>query len=154
MVDLIGFDELHAGQYLKISGKLRRGRLFLAVEISCEPPTDEARLEGPIQSVDLHNQSLRIFSQDIRLQEGTDINDLEQRRVDLSALKPGQMVKLKGAFSRSKGFVPKKIKMKETLDFNIEELQGVVDAIDCEKKTVEVNGVKILVTDKTIIQSA
>jgi hypothetical protein len=39
------------------------------------------------------------------------------------------------------------------MDFNIEEMQGVVGKIDRTKKTLQVNGITVLVTAKTNIES-
>ncbi len=151
--DRQGLADLKVGQHVKISGKHRDGRGFLAVEITCEQAAEEdAKLEGLIQQVDPARRHLRIFDQKVLVRDGLEIKDFDSNRLSASALQAGAMVKLKGVYREREGFALRKITLEEKLDFNIEEIQGVVGKIDGEKKTMEVNGVTIVVTPKTNIE--
>ena len=147
------FDDLQVGQALKISGKFREGVGFLAVEILLEPAIEDDEIAAPLQGVDLQRQSVRLFNCDISLPAGMEIKDLKGNRVALNALTPGVMVKLKGAYDEAAGFVPQKIKIRETLEFNIEELQGAIDKIDRTRKRLQVNGIPVVVNANTVIES-
>jgi hypothetical protein len=154
MQKLNGFSGLRVGQHVKISGKHRDGQGFLAVEITCEPAADDdVKLEGLIQQVDLTKRYLRIFDQKVLIRDGLEIKDIEGNRLSLSALRPGAMAKLKGVYLEPEGFSPRKITVEARMDFNIEEMQGVVGKIDRTKKTLQVNGITVLVTAKTNIES-
>ncbi len=149
-----GFSDLRVGQQVKISGQHRDRRGFLAVEITCEPAADEgAKLEGLIQQVDPARQYLHIFGQKLLVHDGVEIKDLDSKRLSASALQPGDMVKLKGVYHEREGFVLRKITLGEKMDFNIEEIEGVIGKISPENKTLTVNGVTILITPKTNIES-
>jgi len=152
MHDLDGFASLRVGQFVKIAGKYRDREGFLAVEITCEPSLEDAKIEGLIQHVDLDRKRLSIFGQELPIDEEIEIKDVENNRVSLSALQSGKMVKLKGVYAESKLFAPVKILMKPTLEFNIEELQGAINKIDLENKTLEVNGIRTVVNAKTNIE--
>lgn len=144
------FDYLRIGQAVKISGKYRDGAGFLAVEIALEPSTVDAEIECLLQSVDLKCRLLRLCNQSIPFPEDLDLKDVEGNQVGLAALKPGVMVKLKGKYAAS-GFVPKKMKLPETLEFNVEQVQGVIEKMNRAQKTFQVNGVTILVAANTVI---
>jgi len=145
------FEDLRVGQYVIVNGKSRAMEGFLAVEIAIEPERDDAELQSAIEHVDLQRRRIVIFDQEVDIDEASEIKDRDHHRVDLAALQPGQMVKLKGTYSASGGFAPKKIRMKETMGFNIEELRGVINRIDRNKRALEVNGITVLMNDKTSI---
>ncbi|MDZ7364017.1 MAG: DUF5666 domain-containing protein [candidate division KSB1 bacterium] len=154
MQQLNGFSDLRVGQQVKISGQHRDGRGFLAVEVTCEPAAeDEAKLEGLIQHVDPAGRYLHIFDQKVLVHDGVEIKDLDSKRVSASALQPGDMAKLKGVYHQREGFILRKITLGEKMDFNIEEIEGIVEKISPENKTLTVNGVTILMTPKTNIES-
>jgi len=149
---LNGFGDFHVGHSVKISGKFRHSAGFLAVEISLEPAIDEAEIECPIQQFDPRRKMLRLCDQEILLPDGLEIKDPEGNAAGLAALQPGSMVKLKGFYTAHGGFVAKKIKLRETMEFNFEQVQGAIESIDRERKILLVNGIKILVTPKTIVE--
>jgi len=144
------FADLRTGQYVKIIGKFDPAMGFVAVEIMLEPELGDAEIMCAIGTVDLGRRRLAVFGREVPLLAIREIKDLDHRIVDVAELKPGQMVKLKGAYGERQGFIPKKIRMKETLEFNIEELRGVIDKIDPLSRHLWVNGFAVAATDKTI----
>ncbi len=146
------FNDLKEGQFLKISGIYRRNQGFLAVEIVLEPDEHSPKVEGQIEWIDASRRCLRILGQDICLDPDVEIRDNDHQPVRFEDLKPGDMVKIKGAYHDQQGFKPKSIKLKKTLEFNIEELQGKVKSIHEREKRVNINDVGILIQDFTIFQ--
>lgn len=151
-MSLINFTDLQAGHNVKITGKFREGAGFLAVEISLEPALKDSEIECPIQSVDRRRKVLRLCDQEILIADGLEIKDEEGASLNAVALEAGDMIKLKGGHTPATGFVPKKIKLRETREFYIEQVQGVIAKIDHERKIFWVNGIKILVSPKTVIE--
>lgn len=149
-----GFDHLETGQFLKISGKFCGDGRFLAVEISIEPGGEESEIEAPLQALDLRNGKLYLCNLEIRLAEDVELKDLEQNAISWNELKPGDLVKVKGRYSKPLGFVPAKVKLREMREFNIEQIQGVIDRIDPVSRTLEVNGISVWVNGKTHIEDA
>jgi hypothetical protein len=150
-MDLIEFDHLRAGQTVKISGKFRDGAGFLAVEIALAPLPAEAEIEGLVQQLEPARKQLRICGQTVLLPDEVEIKDADGNRIKLPAVKPGVMIKLKGAYAAQTGIIAKKIKLKETLEFNIEQVQGEIAKINRAQKTFQVNGITILAAANTVI---
>jgi hypothetical protein len=95
---------------------------------------------------------VRLFNHDFNLPGGVKVKDLQCNFVDISALKAGDLVKLKGKYSKSAGWAPEKINMKASMGFDIDELHGAIEKIDQERKTLEVAGFTVFVTEKTAIE--
>jgi hypothetical protein len=151
MDEFIGFNDLKVGQRVKVKGKPAEDGAFTALEISVKAPADQAEIEGLIQNLDHQKNTLRIFNREIALPGNIEVKTL-QPGAGLKGLKVGDVVKLKGKYSEAKGFVPEKIKLKETMGFNVEELQGDINKIDQEKKTLNVVGFTVVVNEKTTIE--
>jgi len=144
------FADLRIGQHVKIIGKFNPAMGFVAVEITLEPQLGDAEIMCAIGKVDLERRRMAVFDREIPLLHTHEVKDLDHRLVDLAELKSGQMVKLKGVYVERQGFLLKKIRMKETMEFNIEELRGVIDKIDPMSRHLWVNGFSVVATDKTI----
>jgi hypothetical protein len=145
-----GFADLRVGQYVKIIGKHKPAAGFLAVEVMLEPELGDAEIMCAVGKVDLERRCMGVFDQEIPLLHVHEVKALDHRVVSVAELKPGQMVKLKGAYAERQGFLLKKIRMKEAMEFNIEELRGVIDKLDPASRRCWVNGFPIVATDKTI----
>ncbi len=146
---LLSFNDLQIGEHVKVSGKFREREGFLAVEISPEAPGAEAEFSCGVQSV--AGGCLRVLGFQITAPHDLEIKDLDGNRLALSDLKPGTMLKLKGVYDEARGFTLQKLKLRETLEFNIDELQGVIAKIDHEKETLLINGVLVWTNAKTVI---
>lgn len=150
-MSLINFAELKAGDFVKICGKFRGAAGFIAVEITLEPFSSDGEIECLIQEVDRRRKVLRVCGREVFIPDGIEMKDEDGETVNSMALKAGDMIKLKGVFTAG-SFVPRKIKLRPAKEFNIEQLQGVVDRLDYERQTLAVNGVNVLVTARTVIE--
>lgn len=150
--EIIGFKELKVGQRVKARGKLAEGNTFGALEINVKPPSEglsHASIEGPLQGIDHHNQTLCILNRHVAWPSGAEVKILPSN--GLERLQAGVMVKLKGKYFPQSGFLPEQMKVQETRSFNIEVLEGTIDSIDWEAKTLNVAGFTLTVNRKTMI---
>jgi len=150
-MSLIDFAELKVGHFVKICGKFRHAAGFVAVEITLEPVSDDGEIECVIQEVDRRRKTLHVCDQEILIPDGIEMKDEDGEVVNSMALQSGDMIKLKGIFTAD-GFVPRKIKLRPAKEFNVEQVQGVIDRLDYERRTMAVNGINVLVTAKTVIE--
>ena len=155
MSDFIEFEQLQPQHYVKISGKyMDREAVFLAVELVLEPSDGEDKYEALLQEVQAEQRTIKILGQTLRIPERLKIQNLDEQEVGMDRLKKGTMVKIKGSYDPGAGFKPDKIKIKETKEFNIEELQGKVLRVDRATKQLVVNGVPVRVNQKSILLKA
>ena len=152
MSKLIRFENLREGQSIKVEGKYCKNGKVIAVEINLRPPENNDVIIGMIEKVDRQNQRLRIFGNDFFLKNGIEIRDLNYNRTGIDALDSQAMVKLKGKYTAFEGFVTEKLKLQETLAFNIDKLKGKIEKIDREAGTLKINGITISVNDQTTIE--
>jgi hypothetical protein len=143
-------ERLHEGQAIAVTGKYLLGEGFLAVEIS--PGEAEAEITCLIHAFDAQRRFLRIFEHTLALAPQVEVKDLEGELQGFAALQAGRMIKLKGKFEPAQGFQPEKIKLRETREFNIEEMQGVITRVEREAQRVYLNGIPVLINDRTILE--
>ena len=111
-----------------------------------------AQVEGLVQAVDASGGRLRLVNRDFSVPDSAVIKDTMKTEIGLDGLKEGDVVKVKGAYEPGSPFLASKVKMKESMGFNIEEMQGCIDSIDIDSRRFEMIGVTILVTEKTSIE--
>ncbi|MFQ5627327.1 MAG: hypothetical protein ACE5I1_01095 [bacterium] len=138
---------------MKIAGKTTANGGFLAVEIVLEPAETSPKLEGEIQEINQVSRKIRTFNRELTIENSIEIKDLHENIVDLSDVKVGSILKIKGKYVNGHGFVPKKIKIKQGREFNIEETQGFLESIDLQKQSLDINGITVFVNKKTIYQA-
>jgi len=148
----VNLNDLKVGQRVKVKGKPGEGNKFVALEISQKAPKDQAEIEGVLQAIDPGNNSVRILNHEFCLPADLNIQDLQRNSITLGDLKSGELVKLKGKYSQADGLASEKLKMKETMGFMVEELQGTIDKIDPAGKRLDVVGFTVVVNDKTVIE--
>ena len=151
MDQIIGFNDLKVGKRMKVRGMLGEDGVFVAQKICQEVPADDAEIEGLIQSINYQTNTLRLVNREFISPDGIVVKNLQGNIIGLKDLKAGEVVKLKGKYSALKGFVPEKIKMKKPTGLGLAELQGDIDKIDKEQKTLEVVGFKVRFNEKTAI---
>jgi len=152
MSAIVGFNDLKVGQRVKVKGKSGEDGKFTALEVNIKPSEDGAALEGKVQGVDTQKNTIRLLFRDIAMQNGVVIKNIQRNDIGLKDLKADDVIKVKGAYSAAKGFVPEKIKMQEARGFNIEEMQGQIDSVDQAGKMIEVLGVAVQISEKTEIE--
>jgi hypothetical protein len=149
MYEFTGIHDCKAGQRVKLKGKRGDHGTFVAHSITADDLADQAVIEDLIQSIEHEKNTLFILDHEIALPAAVKIKDFQRNVISLQALKAGDRVKLIGKYLDAKQFVLEKIKMKEPGGFNVAELQGAIDRIDREKKTLEVLGFTVEVNEKT-----
>ncbi len=154
MSQFIDFAELQEGQYVKIAGKFFPDTGFLAVEIVVEPVQGDDKIEAVLQKVDSQRNRIQVLNQELSLETVGWIQNTDNEPEKTAMLSPGTLVKIKGRYDEKQGFIPEKMKLKETLEFNIEELQGRILWVDREKRRLVVNGIPIVANGKTILLRA
>jgi len=152
MQQFVGFNNLQVGQRIKVKGKPGDNGSFTALDISVKPSKYDTAFEGVVQSNDPEKRVIRIFGRDYAIPAEAVVKNVQRDEVGLEAVKVGDLVKLKGSYSPSTGFVPEKVKVQESKSFNIEEVQGIINGIDKEKKSLEVAGITVIVNEKTGIE--
>jgi hypothetical protein len=151
MEQTIGFNDLKVGQRLKVKGELGDDGVFVALEINIKAQEEETAIDGLIQRIDHQKNTVRLLNREFVLPDGIAIKDLQRHSIGLQDLKAGDRVKLKGKYSKSERFVPEKIKIQETTDFDLAELQGSINKIDLEMKILDVLGFTVMVNENTSI---
>jgi hypothetical protein len=153
MEEVIGFNNLKLGQRVKVKGKLGSEGIFTALEIDLRTSKGQAAITGLLQHVDLRRNALHVLDRSILLPDNVVITDLNDRATSIVDLKPMSQLKLKGRYSGLEGFVPERIEVKETITgFNIDKLEGVIDHLDAENKTLRVIGFTVTANRKTVIE--
>lgn len=152
MLQIVGFAHLKVGQRVKIKGRSEPDGAFLALDITPKPGAYEAEFEGVVQQLDADKQALRMLNRDFAVPATALIKDVTRQESGLHAIAPGDVVKIKGTYSRAYGFLPAKLKVKERKGFNIEELQGAIQGINAEAGTLDVSGVTVRLSEKTIFE--
>ena len=151
MYDYHGFEELKVGQRLKVKGTPgSEAGTFCALEVAAKEQKDQAEIEGVVQSVDYAGRTLRVVNMTFDIPQGTVIKDVSKREIDFENLSEGDVVKVKGRYNTN--FLTEKVKMKESMGFNIEELQGNIDSINADSHMIEMMGVKVIFSEKTSIE--
>jgi hypothetical protein len=152
MEKIIGFDELKVGQRVRVKGKLEGDGTFRALEITMQPPEEEATMTSVIQNVNYDQPSISLLGRELPVPANMIIKDLDHNQVGLKELKAKTLVTVKGKYAPERGFMPFQIRMKETLGVNVDKMKGVIEAIDHEKKTLRVLGFTVTASPKTIVE--
>ena len=152
MEKVIGFDDLKVGQRVRVKGKLD-GDAVKALEITMQPPEDDASISGMLESINYEKSSLRIIGRELAVPQNVEVKDLERNLVSFKNLKAQTMVTVKGKYSPPNSFVPRLIRMKEMLGLNVEKMKGTIEAIDHEKKTLRLLGFTVQASPKTIVEA-
>jgi hypothetical protein len=141
------------GQTVKVKGTSGPGG-FTAYDLCSESDCDETTYEGPIQQIEPETRSLRLLDRDLAVPEDATIKNLLRDRIPLGELKPGDVIVAKGSFDGTSGFVPRKLKREQAYGFAIERIEGRIEAIDLAAGTVDVAGIRVTVTEQTLIRSS
>jgi hypothetical protein len=141
---LLRFNDLKVGQRVKVRSMTDKDGEFVALtihrDISKKARADKAVIESFIQSIDHQRKTLHLLNREVALPDGIVMKDSQRNFIGWEALKVGDWVKLQGKYSARKGFVPEKIKVKASRGFDVGKLQGKIDKIDQEKKTLDLAG--------------
>lgn len=150
MNESMGWGSLKVGQRVKVKGRPDAQGNFQAVEINVKPADENVALEGKVQAVDAAKNLLRLMNRDFILPQDIELKNIQRQSIALSAIKAGDLVKLKGAYHAGNGgFVPSKVKMQENKGFSVEELQGDIESINAGDRSLQVLGFNVVTSAKT-----
>ena len=123
---------------------MRRGEdTFVASEIE----VSGAKIEAPIQGIDISENSLLILGVKVLISPETKITDRDEVPRDFSTLQTGSMVVVKGLLQKDGTVNARQIiqlKDKTTRRINLE---GALQAVDPNQNKLRVLGITVLVTD-------
>ena len=151
MEEIIGFNNLHTGQQVKVRGLQGPEGIFTALQIEIKPHRHQSTIIGLVQNVDFRHSALRVLDRKIVVPDTTVITDANGRLMGMVDLKTSSRVKLKGKYSELGGFIPEKIEVTDGLGFNIDKLEGVINHLDAASKTLSMLGVTVQLSRKTMI---
>lgn len=151
MNSFLTFANFKEGQYIKVSGKYFEEQGFVAVEAIVQPSNKSVKIESLLREVNLESRTFKILNHQFNLDCLEHISGLENERISCENLSSGTLVKIKGRYSETGDFVPKQLKVKKTLEFNVEEVEGKIEKVYREKHMLYLNKVPILFNNKSII---
>jgi hypothetical protein len=152
MEEIIGFNNLSAGQQIKVKGLLGPEGVFTAFQIEIKPPRNRSTIISMLQSIDLRQSALRVLDRKFTVPDAPVITDMNGRMIGMLDLKPSDRLKLKGKYSELEGFLLESIEVTDGLGFNLDKLEGVIDHLDPVGKTMSVIGFTVQVNRKTMIE--
>lgn len=146
------FKDLKVGMRINIEGRYSgNGQLHARqVEIKIDGDLDE--MEGCIGSVDASAANLKLFGVSFEITPETRIMDLAKETISLDGLEPGARIKVKGTMTAGQRYRPEKIKIKSENPDSMDELEGCIEAINAETRTLRVMGFQIHVGEDVEIE--
>jgi len=154
MEHVIEFNDLKVGQRVKVKGKLCDDGVFMAQKISLKEPDDHVEIMSLIQRIDHQKNTLSLLNREFVLPDGVTIIDSKRNSLSLKELQVGTVVEIKGKYCASEGFGLEKIKIQETMDFDLVKLQGEINGIDREKNALHLAGFTVVVNEKIRISQS
>ncbi|MFQ5627328.1 MAG: DUF5666 domain-containing protein [bacterium] len=145
------FSALKQGQWVKVKGMTENGD-FVAHEIKIRPAGEQSVMEGKLVEINTENPSISLMNVSVGLNEDVVIKNVARQAVELNTLQVGEIVKVKGNFDANEGFKPVKLKLQESKGIDYNELQGFIDNLNEDSKTVDVLGVKVSLNDNTEVE--
>jgi hypothetical protein len=145
------FSALKEGQWVKVKGMSENGN-FVAHEVKIRPAGEQSVMEGKLQNVNADENAVSLMDVNLSLGKDIVIKNAAREAIELSALNAGEIIKAKGEYSAENGFQPVKLKLQEPKGVDYNELQGFINALENESKTIDVLGLKVAVNDNTEIE--
>jgi len=149
------FANLQVGHSVKVKGKQGEKGVIKAfkieIETSLNARSDEPIIEGLIQDIDHKSKKLCLANFSFVLPEDIEVRSSDGNTIGVNSLQTNDNVKLKGVYSEATGFMVKKIKMKKSGAFGLEELEGKISKIDPQNNTFQLLDFIVSVDSETII---
>ncbi len=146
----LSINQIKPGDYLKISGKYRPGQGFLAVEVEYESGSEWV-LESLVQALDADGSRLRLCDRWWSVPWDCPLKDETGVAANLSEVRPGQLIKLKGNGVPDGSFKIAKVRLKETMEFNVEMLKGHVQEVIPQQGQLRLLGIPVVLDARTVI---
>ena len=146
------FKDLKVGMRVNVEGRYDGNGSLRAMQMEIKSDGEMDEMEGRIESVDEENESLTMFGATFDIDEYTIMVDMDKDDIDVEDLEPGMRIKTKGRMSPDRRFTPEKIKVKMTAPDSLDEIEGKIDAINAEERTVRLLGFTVQVGDDVEIE--
>jgi hypothetical protein len=150
---MTAFTTIPRGQRVKVRGASVAGR-FHAVEVEMRPEDRGTLVEAVVERFDAARREAELLGTRLRIPEGVTVADRDGAPARLEDAPPRTRMQIAGRWAPETGFVPDAVRLLETRDFNIEKIQGPVEAVDAEARTLRVLGFTIEVEPRTAIEGA
>jgi thiol-disulfide isomerase/thioredoxin len=138
---------LETGMRVKVKGRLEADGSFVALEVRIRPPAVKAKIKAAIEYADPDLALVRVLRRDIALSSLCQITDRSARPFSARELAAGDVVRLAGTYSAEEGFVARSVRVSRSGD--MEELVGNIESLDRDRRSFDVLGFSVLLTDNT-----
>ena len=149
MADVAGFDRIAVGQRVKVKGLSQDGVLE-AVEIEQRSPEDRVVLEGVARTVDASARSVALLGRVVEMPDTLPPIGPDGGPARLESGCPVVMTIV--ARARPDGLQVESVRVRPPLAFNIEKVQGHVEAVDHAAGTLVVAGVTVRASSRTTVE--
>lgn len=139
------------GQRIKVRGASVAGR-FHAVEVEVRPDDRGTLVEAVVERFDAGRREAELLGARLRIPDGVSVAGADGAPARLEDAPPRTRMQIAGRWTPETGFVPDAVRLLETRDFNIEKIQGPVEAVDAAARTLRVLGFTIEVEPRTAIE--
>jgi hypothetical protein len=146
------FKDLKVGMRINIEGRYTGDGQLQASQLEIKIDGDLDEMEGRIGSIDAATANLKLFGVQFDITPETRILDLGKETISLDGLEPGARIKVKGTMTAEHSYRPEKIKVKTENPDSMDELEGRIEAINAESRTLQVMGFQIHVGDDVEIE--
>ena len=146
------FKDLKIGMRVNIEGRYTGDHQLQASQMEIKIDGDFDEMEGRIGSVDAGQANLNMFGVSFEITPETRIVDLAKQTISLAGLEPGARIKVKGTMTGEHSYRPEKIKVKTENPDSMDELEGRIESINAESRTLQVMGFKIHVGEDVEIE--
>ncbi len=147
-------DDVAVGARAEAEGRLAGSAVIVATEVEvkrAKAGLDQA--EGPIESVDPAERSLRVAGVTVALDPGATVSGDDGRPLDLAGLAPGARAKAEGPFRdgvlHARSVEVEKVKPDEAEEV---EFEGIITHVDRMQSTFQMLGLTVRVTPQTEVQ--
>ena len=140
--------DLRVGQFLEIKAERRDKNIIVASEIYMSG----AKIEAPIQGIDVAGNSLLILGVKVLVSPETKITDRDEVPRDFSTLQTGSMVVVKGILQKDDTVNARQIILLKDKTKRRVKLEGALQAMDQDRNKLRILGVTVSVTDDTQIK--
>ena len=137
------FKDLKVGMRVNIEGRFTGDASLQAEQMEIKQDGDLDEMEGNIETVDVTQGTITMFGAAFEMHAETLILDLAKETIALKGLAPGTRIKTKGRMTPERLYRVEKIKVKSTSPDSMDELEGRIDGINAEERTVRLMGFTI-----------
>ena len=146
------FKDLKVGMRVNIEGRYAGDGSLHAEQMEIKIDGDLDEMEGNIESVDAAQGTITLFGAAFEMDAETRILDLGKESIGLDGLEPGTSIKTKGRMSDERRYRPEKINVKAISPDCMDELEGRIESINAETRTMQLMGFTIHVGDHVEIE--